>query len=430
MTIRRAMIAAVLFGVLGAGMAEAQNASIRPSPLAPLRATPRSNEEQQAYFEAQNAATARDQLRELDDFQADYINSEYRHLVLFLEWRLRGELGHDADNIIDVALRAIEAQDYFLEQKLTFVDDPSQLPELPEVEFTLASREAAFYQSIVEGYLSEGDIDEVLEYGELALTSMADAREKFEAVGTPGTPEYDETVEGLRGGQMFVLNTILDHYLEEDDFEAVVDVGNRILEVAPDETFVLRTIMQGYEDEGDTEQVLEYGRRLLEASPDDLNTLMSVSRMLSEQDPEGDPATHWEETRGYAQRASDQLDVFLAGPDSAQLGDDQKNAFLTDVNMTFGFAALQVEEFEQAGAAFRKALEGTPDDANLYNLLATAAQGNRDLDGMLSALARAVYLEHPDPQLRASLTLIYESVNDSSDGLDDFIASEGEAIDD
>jgi tetratricopeptide (TPR) repeat protein len=268
-----------------------------------------------------------------------------------------------------------------------------------------------------------------MEYGELALDAMAEAVEKFEAVSAPGTPEYDQQVELLRGSRLFILNTMLDRYIEEDEFEDVVQTGNRILEIAPDDTFVLRTVMQGYQEQENVEETLAWGRRLLEASPDDLNTLMAVSLILSEQEPGDDAAAHWRETRDYAARASEQLDAFLAGPDSSSLSEDQKNAFIAEVNSTLGFAALQIEEFQESAGAIRKALEGAPEDANLYSMLAIAEQGNRSLEGMMSALARAVYLDHPDPNLRASLTAIYENVNGSTDGLDGYIESQGEQID-
>ncbi len=424
MTIRSAVLTAAVAAIFGSGFAEAQNATIRPSPEAPVRATPRTNEEQQAYFDVQNSSTPRDQLREADDFMASYLDSEYRHLVLFYEWRARGELEQDPDDIIPVALRAIDAQDHFLRMKLSFLNDPSEVEELPEVEFTLANREVLFYQSVVEGYLAEEDWDRVLEYGNLVLESIADAREKLEDAGMPA-PEYDQAAELLRGTHLFVLNTMFDRYLEEEQIDELVDVANQILNVAPD-TYVARTVMQHYQDEGNVTETLTWGQRLLEASSDDLNTLMAVSLILSEQDPGGDAAAHWTETRDFAARASEQLDAFLAGPDSNALSDDQKNGFIAEVNTTLGYAALQIGEFEESAAAIEKALEGTPDDANLYNMLAIAEQGNRDLEGMMSALARAVYLDHPDPNLRASLTAIYESVNGSTDGLDDFIDSEGE----
>jgi len=426
MKIRNAVLTVVLAGLFGSA-ASAQNATIRPSPEFPVRATPRSAEEQQAFFEVQNASTPRDMLRESNDFLSDYIDSEYRHLVLFYEWRARGELGQDVDNIEPVVRRAVEAQNHFLTMKLSFIDDPSQVEELPEVQFTLANREGLFYQSLVEGYLAEGDFDAVMEYGELALAALEDATGKFEAVGTPGTPEYDQQVEVLRGSRLFVLNTMLDRFIEEEEFDEIVRVGSRIVEISPD-TFVLRTIMQGYQDQGNTEETLAWGRRLLEASPDDLNTLIAVSLILSEQEPGDDAAAHWQETRDYAARASEQLDVFLAGPDSASLNDNQKDDLITDVNTTLGFAALQIQEFPESAAAIRKALEGSPEDANLYSMLAIAEQGNRSLEGMMSALARAVYLDHPDDNLRASLTAIYQNVNGSTDGLEGYIESQGDAI--
>ena len=428
MTIRSAVLGAVLVALAGAAATHAQQATIRPSPEAPVQPRPRSADEQDAYFTVQNAATAVDRLRAVNDFLADYIDSEYRHLVLFQEWRARGELQHDAEDIIDVALRAIEAQDHFLTTKLTFVDDPSGIADLPEVRFTLVNREALFYQSVVESYLAEGDGDSVAEYAELALASQAEALELFEAVGEPGTPTYDQTVEQIRGGQLFVLNTLLDRAVEADDFANVAAYGDRILEVAPDDVFVLRTLMQGYLDAGDTDAAIRYGAGLLEASPDDLNTLMTLSRIMSEEAPDAAPAGHWEQAQEYAARASAQLDVFLAGPDAAQLTDEQRTAFVTEVNTTLGFASIQTEAFADAAAALDRALGATPRDANLYQLRAVAAQGARDLDGMMSALARAVFLEHPDAQLRASLGAIYEAVNGSADGLDAFIEREGEQI--
>jgi hypothetical protein len=48
----------------------------------------------------------------------------------------------------------------------------------------------------------------------------------------------------------------------------------------------------------------------------------------------------------------------------------------------------------------------------------------------MSALVRAAYLGSFESQVRAVLATMYESINGSTDGLEDFIESEGEQIED
>ena len=425
MRIRQAALVLALTGLAASEIAVAQQAVIRPSPEAPVQPRPRSQAEQDSYFTVQNASTAINRLRAANDFFADYFDSEYRHLVLYQEWLARGELQHDAEDILDVVLRAIEAQDHFLTSKLNFIDDPSSVEDLPAVRFTLANREALFYQSIVAAYRAEGDNDRVEEYGELALNAQAEALELLRAVGDDGTPEYQQAVQQSQEGRLFVLHTLLEGTQEEDNFDQVVEYGEEILEITPDDLFVLHTLRVGYEDAGDLEKLVEYGEAILAVTPDDLDVLRATALIMSEQ-----PGSDLESAKAYATDAVQQMIVFLDGPDGNQFNDDEKAGLLSEVNTTLGMIHFQLEEWTGAADAFRAALGAMPTDPFLYYTLALASNANRDLEGTLSALARAVYLEHPEPQVLAALTAMFESVNGSTDGLEDFIESEGAQIED
>jgi tetratricopeptide (TPR) repeat protein len=436
MTIRPTTLAALapcLIALFGIGAASyAQQATIRPSPQAPVSPNPRSDDELDAYFAVQNEPSAANRLRLANNFLSDYFDSEFRHLILRIEWAARGELQHEPRQIIEVALAGIEAQDHFLDSKLTFIDDPSGVDALPGVRYTLANQKALYYQSITESYNTEGDFDHVVEYGELALDALSEALRLYEEVEPPGTPEYERTVTQSNGGRLFVLHTLFEGHTNAGDFEAAAGYAEAILEITPDDLFVLHTLMRGYQEQGDVAKIVELGEAILQVTPDDLDTLRTVSLIMSEGPPE-DPAAaagHFARARTYAEEAVRRMTAFLEGPDGSRFSDDERAAFLTEVHTTLGMIHVRLEEWPEAVTELRLALQTAPTDAGLYYTLALASNGNRDLEGTISALARAAYLGSPEPQVRTALAAMYESVNGSTDGLEEFIEMEGEQIDD
>jgi tetratricopeptide (TPR) repeat protein len=316
MTIRLTALAVLAVGfiaVFGCGTAaQAQQATIRPSPQAPVSPNPRSEDELDAYFAVQNAPNAVGRLRLANDFLSDYFDSEFRHLIIRLEWAARGELRHDPEDIIAAALSGIEAQEHFLASKLSFIDNPERVQALPGVRFTLANQKALYYQSIVESYDSQGDFDRVVRYAELALDQQTEALRLHDEMGTVGTEESEQIVTQIQGGRLFVLHTL----------------------------------MRGYQDQGDAQKVVEYGEAIIEITPDDLDTLRTTSMIMSERGPE-DPAAvadYFQRAKGHAEVAVREMTRLLDSPEGSQFNDEQKAALLTEVHTTLGMVHFQLEE--------------------------------------------------------------------------------------
>ena len=166
----------------------------------------------------------------------------------------------------------------------------------------------------------------------------------------------------------------------------------------------------------------------LEVQPDDRQVLLRVSQVMAEPQriPEDGPARteHLEAAEDYAARAVDAVDAYVTSPDSAEIEDLEKAAMVSQANTALGMVHFQQQEFRDAALAYGRAADSVP-EAQLYFLLGVAHFNDQNVDPAVSALARAVFLDFPQPQARQLLEVAYEVQNGSLDGLDDYIESEG-----
>jgi tetratricopeptide (TPR) repeat protein len=135
-----------------------------------------------------------------------------------------------------------------------------------------------------------------------------------------------------------------------------------------------------------------------------------------------------EDVESYAVRAVVAAREFIEGPASEQIPDEQKAAIMADVHVTLGAVRFYIEDFAAAAAEYRSAIEFVPNDAVAYYMLGLASNNSQNVDVALSALARAVYLELPGSQARDNLERVYQVRHGSLDGLEEFIAAEGQQV--
>ncbi len=278
-----------------------------------------------------------------------------------------------------------------------FIDDPSRLPELPSVRFDLVSQAATIYRSFVEVYSQLDDFEQVIENAELGLDALAEARDLLSE-------------------------------LREDDLSVELDQMRE--ENTQFQLFFLDTVLGGHQSTDNGAGIVEYGERILEIAPNDLQTLMTISMAMAQQPPAAGEEfdRHMAQALQYAQSAVEQLEPFLAGPDSSHLTEEQKADALVQAWSTVGIAHFQLEDWGAAAQAYGSALEARPARSDIYYMLGLASNNNQDLEGALSALARAVFLDPEQAQAREDLENLYRFTNGSLDGLDELIAEEGANI--
>ena len=372
-----------------------QQATIRFDSQNPFLPGQQQRGEFAAYEGIQDQPNPNRRISLINAFLGDYPTSEFRHLVLRARWEVRIEQG-DPEEIIEAAEGGLEAQEHFRAAKLEFISDPSRYPGLQEFSFRIATQKTAFYQSIVEAYRDLEDFEEMVEYGELGITAAAAAWNLYDGIADEGTPEYQAALEQNQGFQLFILFNIL----------------------------------QGYEADNDVPKIIEFSERVLEVNPDDFETLMTTSLLMAQQASQdgSDVTAYMQRARGYAENAVAGLDAFFAGPDAAGFDDERRSAYTADIQYTLGLANFQLEEWENAVTAYQAAIAAVPDDPTFYFMLGLASRQSGNVDGFLSAYARAVYLEIPQPEVRTDLETIYQALNGSLEGLDEFIANEGAQI--
>jgi len=369
-----------------------QQAEITFNPEAPLSPLEQQPGEIEAYAVILDQPDLTRRMSRINRFMVDYPTSEFRHLVLRARWEVRVEQG-DLEAIMEAAEEGLAAQEFFRESKLDFITDPARIFGFSEFSFEITNQKAAYYQSIMETYRELGNVGAMLEYGELGLRASVDAWNLYEAFSEAGTTEYQVALEQNREMQAFALFNTL----------------------------------EAYEGLGDVPRIIEYSEKILELIPDDLQMLMKTALTMAEASPpEGmDPGAYWQRATQYAEHALEQLDVYFSGTTAAYFDGARLAAMAGEVHSTLGRISYELEDWPSAADSYSAAIEAVPDEPMFYAMLGLVSRERGDVDGYLSAYARAEYLDIPRPQVRAGLETIYEAVNGSLDGLDEFIQSEG-----
>ncbi len=396
MPMQRTSLAAIVGALVVCQAAHAfQQPLIRFNPAAPLSPLESASGEREDYEAIRDETDPMRRMALVNQFLAAHAGSEFLYLVLEARWQVRNEQG-DWAGLIEAAESGLAAQRHFRDAKLSFVTDPSRIAGFAEFQFTMAAREARYYQSIVDAYRNLGDFDKVLEYGERCLAAAAAAWDHYTAFGDEGAPE----------------------------FRAVLDENRET------RAFVLFNIVEGYEARNDLPGAIAYRERILELIPDDLQTLSATARMMAEEPPpdDVDRAEYLERAEGYARRALGQLDAYYAEPGLSELDAGRREALAADVHVTLGLVHSQREAWPPAAEAFQAAVRAAPREPLSHIMLGLAARELGDVDTLLSAYAGAVYLEIPQPQARADLETIYAARYGSLDGLDAFVRDEGSRI--
>lgn len=322
--------------------------------------------------------------------------SEFTYLALRMRFQTLYDVGEPED-IIAAAEEALDAHEYFFDAKMGFIADPASVPEVAAFRLDFANQRSIFYQGMMEAYQSLEDADNVLRFGEMALDAVNETWDLYAV-------QFDETAPGFP--------------LERDRHVAR-------------QTLLLGTMMGTYRFLDNLENEIVFARRLLEVQPDDREVLTRVSQYMAEPariPPEGAARDdHLEAAEDYAARAVAAVDAYVAGPDAAELDELEKASMVSQANAALGMVQYQQGRFRDAAVAYGRAAESVP-EAQLYFLLGVAHTNDQNVDAAVSALARAVFLEFPQPQARQLLEVAYRVRNGSLDGLDDYIESEGEQL--
>ncbi len=330
------------------------------------------------------------------DSEASTTGSEFTYLVLRMRFQTLYTEG-EPEEIVEAAQEALDAHEFFFNGKMGFITDPGIVPEVPTFRLDFGNQKSVFFQAMMEAYQSIEDADNLLRYGEMALEAEDETWALY-------TQQFDETVTGFP--------------VERDRHLAR-------------QTVMLGTMMGTYQFLDNLENELVYARRFLEVQPDDRQVLLRVSQVMAEPQriPEDGPARteHLEAAEDYAARAVDAVDAYVTSPDSAEIEDLEKAAMVSQANTALGMVHFQQQEFRDAALAYGRAADSVP-EAQLYFLLGVAHFNDQNVDPAVSALARAVFLDFPQPQARQLLEVAYEVQNGSLDSLDDYIESEGSQL--
>lgn len=371
----------------------AQIATIRFDPNAPVSPIG-SDEEYQALVAIQDEQDPARRYRLISDFLGDFARSEYRHLALRIRFQTRRALGADPEDILTAAREALEAEEYFFNTKMGYIDDPGSVPEIPAFRLDFAAQKAAYYQGMTEAYVALEDVENAALYAGTALDAEAGMWDLFIERYDEAAAEFGPELERHRLRQAAMLRVLI----------LTAQVGN------------------------DLANELAYRRRLLEVAPDDVDTLVRVAELMSQpqqipQEPEA-RAVYLGAAGDYATRAVEAVDTFLAGEASAQLEEARRALLVASTHSSRGMVHLQKGEYAEAADDYAISAESSP-SAVTYYLFGVSLTNDEDVDAAAAALARAVYLNYPQPQARELLEVVYEVKTGSLEGLEEFIRSEG-----
>ncbi len=378
---------ALLWLVCAPGSAVAQDNDFLP--------TPDSRAELDALEAIEDAIGTPDSLTLSDRFLMAYPESELTHLVRRVRVQTYVQMG-DHQSTVAEAESALVAESAFYDSRLAAIEDAVEDPGFPEFEHEFMNARTDLYQSMMNAYGGLGDSARMAEYGELAVEN---ADRDWESYGPSieGDPAYEEVARAHEDAQFFFL----------------------------------QRIMAAYQNANDVDKLMEYARRVLALDSRNLNSLLVISTVMAESPPadESDRQEHFEDAESYARDALEVLENFLGSPAGAQLGDAQKANLLSTAHSTLGTIHFQMEEFGDAQREFRSSVEVVPDPL-IYFSLGLAYFEDEEIEDAMAALARSVFLGgSTEAQAREMLERLYEFQNDSLDGLDAYIQSEGGGID-
>ena len=397
--VRRLSLPAIALAMLfeAAPDVSAQRATITFDQSFPVSPLPKYPEEYNDLRRIEDEANANTRLRWTNDFLSDYPDSEYRHLVMRMRFQTRYVQG-DPEEIIRAAREALADEEYFFNTKLGFMEDPDSVPEVPAFRLDFANQKSIYHEAMMEAYRELEDVDNALAQGELALEAEEQVWTLFVRQFGEDAPEYPLELER--------------HSLRQAN--------------------ILATLITAYQIKSDIPNELAYSRRFLEIRPDELDILMRVTDIMMQPDqmPQDQAAlaSYLEAVGDYATRAVDAVDALESGEAPAADAEATDNlSLVARANSSLGMVRYMRGEYPEAAEAFDRSAESVP-DAQTYFLLGVAHNNSQNVDGAVSALARAVFLGFPSPQARQLLENAYDVKNGSLDGLDDFIQSEGAQI--
>lgn len=402
MITRYSLFAALLGAILAAGApaGASQRAIIRFNPQAPLQATPSSEDEQTALVRMLDEDDPTRRNRLITDFLIQYPTSEYMHMLLQSRWQIVLERNDDPQDLIEAAVEGLEAYQYFMESKLGFIDDPDSLDEYPSTQYRFKNQELQYYQSMVDAYVGLDEPERITEYVDLALATADETDAWFDRLG-----DETEDVAGMdaeawaevsRNTRMFLLNTVRNIHVADENEAGVVEVTERMLEIVPD----------------------------------DVELLLFAATALAQQQAPADeaPATlqaRMERALAYADRAVEGVDLYLL---RADVSEEQQAGVMAQLYSTIGLATAQLGDWTAAAEAYRAAIDATPMAPNLHYMLGIVGANSNDIEIALPAFARAHFLIPDNPDIRATLEQIYQASEGTLDGLDDYVQSEGASL--
>ena len=378
---------ALLWLVCAPGYAVAQNNEFLP--------TPNSQAELDALAAIETAIGTPDSLTLSDGFFTTYPESELTHLVRRVRVQTHVQMGDHRSTIAE-AEAALVAESAFHDSRLAEIEDAVEDPEFPEFEHEFMNARTVMYQSMMNAYAGLGDPARMAEYGEMALEN---ANRDWESYGPSmeGDPAYEQVAQAHQQTQLFLHQRLL----------------------------------AAYQNANNVDKLVEHAQRSLELDPRNLNALLVISTVMGDNPPADDSERqeHFEDARSYATDALDVLEDFLGSPAGAQLGEAQAANLLSSAHLTLGTIHFQTEEFDDAQREFRSAAEAVPDPLTYFNLGLAYIQGEEAADAM-EAFARSVFLGGTtEAQAREMLERLYQIENNSLEGLDAYIQSEGSSID-
>jgi tetratricopeptide (TPR) repeat protein len=190
-------------------------------------------------------------------------------------------------------------------------------------------------------------------------------------------------------------------------------------------------MIQSYQQLNDAAKMMEVADKALGYKPDDLNTLMMLSNVMAERPPtnEDQKKTHLARAEELAKQGINQLPVFIASPEGAQLNNEQKGELASSLHYTLGLIYLHQKKFSDSEKEFGVALQAKANDPITYYRLGIAYAQDLKNDQAMDALAKSVFLKGvSEANARDILKQLYVQKNKSEQGLEDYIKAAGQKI--
>jgi tetratricopeptide (TPR) repeat protein len=198
---------------------------------------------------------------------------------------------------------------------------------------------------------------------------------------------------------------IIGGYAQSQNWAKVIEAAERAAALPGADPslkgFAYGNAMQAAQQMNNFEKIVEYGEKVLSIAPDDPNALLTLSSLIPERLPTDDAAKNaaLDKATNYANRANAVIQKL-----GAQVPAAQKAEIEAQIHSTLGFIALNKQDYPKSVSEYETALKTAPKDAVAHFRLGLAFQyqaaaASKATIAAIDAENNAIKAKAPQPEL-------------------------------